>query len=164
MNRVLENATAIYDATPVPTLRPKLLWEAAIEIGERIELGTGLRGTRRMIPVLGGHFRGAGPLAGISGRVLAGGADRQLILDEDLRDLEAIYEMQSDAGDYLSIRNRLTVDTRAASRSAVSNITVAAAEGPFEFLSFRQIVGTLQPQRPAYDAVLIRAFEIVEAP
>jgi len=112
-----------------------------------------------MVPILGGRFH-AGPAGvGAQRRVLAGGADRQLLRADGVKELDAIYEMQTDDGTILSIRNRVIVDvTKTPERYAMSVIEVIAPEGPFAWLNRWLIVGTLQSARPAQQAVIIRAW------
>lgn len=76
-----------------------------------------------------------------------------------MKDLHALYELQTDDGAVLTIDNRVLVDESVQpTRYALSRITVTAPEGPHAWLNRRLFVGTLQPLRPARDAVLIRAF------
>ena len=56
------------DPTP-PALEFAL--ELRVNIGPTIDLGQNASGTRRTVPILGGTFSGPG----LSGQVLAGGAD-----------------------------------------------------------------------------------------
>ncbi|WP_460274443.1 DUF3237 domain-containing protein [Celeribacter sp. ULVN23_4] len=151
----------ILETTPVQPLGHRLLWEAAIQIGPRIELGRGPHGNRRRIDILGGSFRGGPEFPNLSGRVLAGGADRQLDRLDGTRELDALYDIEIEDGTILTLRNRVIIDDHSSpQRYAISNISVVAPEGPWAWLSRRIIVGTLQSQRPTYDAVVIRAFEV----
>ncbi|WP_353474221.1 DUF3237 family protein [Salipiger sp. H15] len=153
--------SSVLDRTPVFTLGHRMLWEAVIEIGPRIELGRGPHGNRRRIDILGGCVRGGVEVPGLRGRVLAGGSDRQLDRQDGARELDALYDIEIDDGTVLTLRNRVIIDERPErGRYAMSHIEVQAPEGPWSWLSRRIIVGTLQSQRPTLDAVVIRAFEI----
>jgi len=150
----------ILDGTPVETPGCRLLWEALIEIGPRVELGRGPLGNRRRIDILGGSFRGGADFPQLRGRVLSGGADRQLDRLDGARELDALYDLELVDGTVLTLRNRVVIDERpGAPRYALSHISVEAPEGPWAWLSRRIIIGTLQSQRPQHDAVVIRAFE-----
>lgn len=66
------------------------------------EVGQTLHGLRRLIPILGGEVKGQGWTA----RVLAGGADFQLIVNERMAELDARYVMETDGGDLIYVQNR----------------------------------------------------------
>lgn len=136
-----------------------LLWSAVVEVGQTVDLGPSPKGHRYMVPILGGSFVGADAGLGLSGAVLAGGADRQVLRSDGVKELEAIYEMETQAGIILSIRNCVTVDTKRTPKPyAMSVIEVTAPEGPLDWLNKRMIVGTLQSARPAQPYVIIRAW------
>ncbi len=153
----------------VPSLGATLVWNAVVDIGERVAMGRSPLGERFMIPIVGGTFWGADGFEALHGRVLPGGADRQLWRADGVRELRAIYEMQTDDGAVLSIDNRVLIDDpangtgREGTRYAVSTIRVTAPEGPHAWLSRRVFVGSLQPLMPQRQAVLIRGL-VVEAP
>ena len=58
-----------------------------------------------MVPILGGTFHGCGALA-ISGRIIPGGADTQMIHDDGLTDADARYTLETDSGQLIDVRNR----------------------------------------------------------
>ena len=117
------------------------------------------RGHRYMVPILGGRFYAAPDFEGLSGAVLPGGADRQLVREDGVKLLDALYEMQTDAGDVLTIRNNVIVDeTCQPDRYAMSVISVTAPKGEFDWLNRRLVMGTLQSARPKRQAVVVRAW------
>ena len=60
------------------------------------------KGTRTVIPIVGGTFEGPD----MKGEILSGGADYQLIDQESGRtEIEAIYSIKTDDGVYIHIRN-----------------------------------------------------------
>ena len=71
---------------------------APIEAGEVIGLGTS--GRRRIIPITGGTVRGK-----LSGRVLPGGADFQLIVSATTALLDARYMLELDNGAKVVVQN-----------------------------------------------------------
>ncbi|MEZ5653568.1 MAG: DUF3237 family protein [Burkholderiaceae bacterium] len=153
-------ASACFD-TAMPALRHRLLWQALVDIAPTEDLGQGPLGHRWIVPILGGCFVGGEGCEDLRGEVLAGGADRQLLRPDGIKELEAVYEMRCASGELLSIRNRVIIDAeRRPERYALSRIEVTAPEGRFGWLNRRLIVGTLQPMRPARQAVLIRAWEL----
>ena len=66
------------------------------------EVGMTVHGKRRVIPILGGNVQGQGWTA----RVLRGGADFQLIVNQTLAELDARYVLETDAGDLIFVQNR----------------------------------------------------------
>ena len=65
--------------------------ELRVNIGPVLELGWGSFGLRRMVPIIGGIFRGPG----ISGRVLPGGSDWQLVDRDGLTLVDAHYVIET---------------------------------------------------------------------
>jgi hypothetical protein len=136
-----------------------LAWEAVVQVSPRQDLGMSPAGERFIIPIVGGQF--AGDIDGhvLRGRVLPGGADRQLLRPDGIKELDALYEMQHDDGTVLTIHNRVTIDAPAnGSRYAFSHVKVTAPEGPHAWLNRRVFVGTLHGLPPEQQAVLIRVW------
>ncbi len=152
-------ALAERQAMEVPACR--LLWQAAVLVGEREVLGRGPLGERFIVPILGGQFWGASGFEALHGRVRPGGADRQLLRTDGAKELDALYELQVHDGTVLTIRNRVLIDESVQPRYARSQVEVTAPEGPWAWLSRRRLVGTLHPLRPQAAAVLVRVFELV---
>lgn len=89
---------------PVTTLAtPELQFFAdlSVEVAKPIEVGHTIHGTRRLIPILGGTAQGQGWTA----KVLPGGADFQLIVNEETAELDARYVLETDAGDRIYVQN-----------------------------------------------------------
>ena len=70
-------------------------------VGTPVEFGDVPRGRRRVIPILGGTFEGPG----IRGRVLAGGADWQIVRADGLAELDTRYALETDRGSLVYIQN-----------------------------------------------------------
>ena len=146
---------------PPLLLGNRLLWTALVDVGATEDLGPSPAGHRFIVPITGGSFWGADGIERLSGSVVPGGADRQLLRPDGVKQLEAIYEMRTDEGIILSIHNQVIVDTlRQPDRYAMSVIRVTAPDGPLAWLNRRLIVGTLQSLRPKQPAVVIRAYEM----
>jgi len=73
-----------------------------VEVGPPVEIGPTPAGLRRVIPITGGTV--SGPL--MSGRILPGGADCQLITGGTLTLAEARYVLESDEGELVHVDNR----------------------------------------------------------
>jgi hypothetical protein len=83
---------------------PQLNWFAdlSVQVDKPQEVGQTHHGVRRLIPILGGQVQGEGWAA----RVLPGGADFQLILNERMAELDARYMLETDGGDLIFVQNR----------------------------------------------------------
>jgi len=83
-------------------LRLQALFKADIELAPAQELGAGPLGRRRIIAITGGRFFGPR----LSGRVLAGGADWQVIRADGVAELDARYTLETEDGALVYVRNR----------------------------------------------------------
>lgn len=87
---------------PAPTL--ELIAELSVTVAAPIEAGdvrgASTRGKRRTIPITGGTVRGR-----LNGRVLAGGADFQLIVSDTMAVLDARYTLELDSGARIFVQN-----------------------------------------------------------
>lgn len=80
----------------------KFFADANVVVAPPQVVGQGPRGVRRLIPILGGEFKGEGWHA----RVVQGGADFQLIVSDTLTELDARYMLELDGGDKIYVQNR----------------------------------------------------------
>ncbi|WP_278190026.1 DUF3237 family protein [Rhodococcoides fascians] len=82
---------------------PELIFVAhlSVTVGEPIDVGEVVDGHRRLVPILGGTVEG--PL--LSGRVLPGGADHQILRTPTLTELDARYALETDAGERIAVHN-----------------------------------------------------------
>ena len=80
----------------------KFFADLSVQVDKPQEVGTTVHGQRRVIPILGGEAQGHGWTA----RVLRGGADFQMIVNERLAELDARYVLETDAGDLIFVQNR----------------------------------------------------------
>ena len=137
------------------------MYEAVVDIAPTVPLGDSPLGERRIVPITGGTFEGPG----IRGKVLPGGADRQLIRKDGVRRLDALYEMQADDGAVITVRNQVLIAPGGGGGGAPdyrsSTLEITAPEGPHAWLNRLVFVGTLNSLRPAHDAVLVRVFKLV---
>jgi hypothetical protein len=80
---------------------------------------------------------------------------------DGIKELDAFYEMRTDDGVVLTIRNRVLIDAQPDQpRRAFSQVQVTAPEGRYALLNRQVFVGTLHPLRPARDAVLVRVWRL----
>lgn len=145
--------------SPPPSAPPELalLWVADVDVADREDLGPGPRGHRYQVPILGGRF--AGP--GVGGTVRPGGADRQLWRADGIKELDALYEVQTDDGAVITVRNRVLIDEQVdGPRYARSVVQLSAPVGPYGWLNRRVFVGTLESLRPARQAVRVTVYQL----
>ena len=93
-----QSASAAANARP-PALT--LAFTLHVQVGPPMEVGDVPAGRRRIIPILGGTFEGPD----IKGKVLAGGADWQIIRDDGVAELDTRYALQTDTGKLVYIQN-----------------------------------------------------------
>jgi len=72
-----------------------------VEVGAPVVVGRLATGVRRVVPITGGTV--SGPL--MSGRVLPGGADIQLVRSDTETEVEARYLLESDDGELVAVHN-----------------------------------------------------------
>jgi hypothetical protein len=77
------------------------LLKAEVTLAPVQELGDAPLGRRRIIPITGGTFRGER----LSGRVLPGGADWQVIRSDGVAELDARYTLETEDKALIYVRN-----------------------------------------------------------
>ncbi|QKZ07678.1 DUF3237 domain-containing protein [Pseudomonas eucalypticola] len=137
-----------------PALEP--VYEATIDIAPGQALGKGPLGERFKVPITGGEFHGPG----LQGKVLAGGADRQLLRADGVKQLDALYDMQTEDGTVLTVRNQVLVHGSDGGRYAFSTLTIQAPEGPYAWLNKAVYVGSLTSLKPQREAVLVKVYRV----
>ena len=110
---------------------PPLIFFAdfSVQVDKPQEVGQTHHGVRRLIPILGGQVQGQDWTA----RVLPGGADFQLIVNERMAELDARYTIETDGGDLIYVQNR-------AVRTAAPDVMARLVRGeavPPELVYFR---------------------------
>lgn len=122
-------------------------------------MGRGPLGERRIVPILGGSFEGPR----LRGKVLPGGADRQLWRADGMRELDALYELETDDGVLLTVHNRVLIDApEGGPRYAHSHVSLSAPDGAHGWLNRVRCVGTLDSLSPGRAAVVVRVFRLVD--
>jgi hypothetical protein len=77
------------------------VFEARVAVGPPQDLGDVGKGGRRIVPITGGEFLGPQ----MSGEVLAGGADWQVLRSDGVAELEARYTLRTADGVLIYVRN-----------------------------------------------------------
>ena len=79
----------------------EFIFQAHVTVDQPLEVGDIAKGRRRIVPIIGGEF--AGP--GLRANVIPGGADWQILRDDDVVELEARYTLRTDDGEFIDVRN-----------------------------------------------------------
>lgn len=83
-------------------LKTEFIYKATITIDQPQELGQTQAGNRRIIPISGGFFEGPD----LSGEVLPGGADWQVVREDGTAFVEARYTMKTKDGALIYVENK----------------------------------------------------------
>jgi hypothetical protein len=135
----------------------EFVYEAIVDIADVQNLGQSLQGQRFIVNILGGLFNGPR----LKGTVLPGGADRQLLRPDGVKELDALYEIETDDGTVITVHNQVIVDMPTPEqRYARSVVKFRAPAGQYEWLNRRVFVGNLESLKPSRNAVKIRIFQV----
>ena len=85
-----------------PALQTRYVFTITAQIGGVTSAGDTGSGVRRIIPITGGEVRGKD----VNGKVLASGADFQIIRPNELVELEAKYAFETDDGAVIYVENK----------------------------------------------------------
>jgi hypothetical protein len=87
-------ANSLQRGSPGRIISAEPIFHIQAELAEMLPLGETPYGERRIINILGGRVDGAR----LSGRILPGGADWQIIRSDGVADLDARYTIETEAG------------------------------------------------------------------
>ncbi|WP_434044386.1 MULTISPECIES: DUF3237 domain-containing protein [Sorangium] len=113
--------------------RGSSVFTETVTLGGSISVGASKRGTRNIIPITGGTVTGGMLLSGLSGSVLPGGADYQLIGASTV--LDARYALASSDGEVIVVRN-------CGPFGALIPVFETRADGPYAILNTKQYVSS----------------------
>lgn len=150
-------ASARAAAPPAPALT--YLYEAVVQLAPDVPHGHTPHGDRIRAPILGGRFEGER----LSGRIVPGGADWQLLRNDGWYELDARYFMETDDGVALQIRNRGLWHSPTGDWPADYAVTIPEFEAPdgrYGWLNHAVFVGTVGPAPAAQSAVTIRVWKV----
>jgi hypothetical protein len=83
-------------------LEPTHVFTARVDVGEPLVLGSTAAGQRRIVPILGGSV--IGPR--LTGSILPGGADWQIIRADGAAEVVARYTIRAEDGTVISVVNK----------------------------------------------------------
>jgi len=157
------------ETLPTVSVTPslQLLYTSRIDIAAPQDLGKAPYGQRRIINILGGAF--SGPR--LSGRVLPGGADWQIIRSDGIAELDARYTLETDDGALIYVSNwglrhgppgviaRLGAGERVDPGEYYFRTTPAFETGAAAYAWLNGIIAVAAGERRA-DAVIITVYEV----
>jgi hypothetical protein len=138
---------AFADDRPTPPAPEKVpshfVFEEVVTLLPAVEVGETPLGRRVRIPITGGTFSGPG----LSGRVLAGGADWQLLRKDGSLAIDADYMIETDDHVQIHVRNAgiLFTDPKTGVRARWTSPVFEAPMGRYDFLNQAVFVSTLSP-------------------
>ena len=141
-----------------PLPQPQLVYDALALLEPTIEHGRGRYGTRARVPIIGGWAKGPG----FSARIVAGGADWQLLRADGYKELEADYYMETDDKVQIHVINRGLVSPSRpdGSRYALSTPWFEAPEGRYAWMNQHLFVGTVSPGDPKQPSVRLSIYKL----
>ena len=101
-------------------------FEAEVTVDTPLVVGTSSWGLRRVVPITGGTFKGPR----LSGRVLSGGADWQVVRPDGVLDVEAKYTLQTDDGALIMVTNK---GMRHGPKDIIDRLTRGEAVDPSQY-------------------------------
>jgi len=154
---------------PAASVTPglKLLYTSRIDIAALLDLGNTPHGQRRIIDITGGAF--SGPR--LSGRILPGGADWQVVRSDGVVEVDARYTLQTDDGALIYITNRglrhgppevirrLTAGEKVDASEYYFRTTPVFETGAPQYAWLNGVIAVAVGERRA-DAVIITAYEV----
>ncbi len=119
----------------------ELLYRSQVLLGEVIEVGATARGTRRIIPIIGGTFEGPD----MRGEILPMGWDWQLVRADGCTEIIADYFLRTNDGVVINVVNSGVLCPPDAEGNRISRTSPVfeAPLGRYEWLSQRGNIGTL---------------------
>ena len=145
----------------------QLLYTSRIDIAPLLDVGRTPHGHRRIINILGGAF--SGPR--LSGRILPGGADWQVVRGDGIVEVDARYTLETDDGALIFIGNRglrhgppaviarLSAGEQVDPSEYYFRTTPVFETGDFRYAWLNGIIAVAVGERRA-DAVIITAYEV----
>jgi Protein of unknown function (DUF3237) len=116
----------------------KVLVDRPIEAGQVVGLNS--RGKRRIIPIIGGSV--SGPK--LNGKIMAAGADFQIVVSDTSADLDARYMIELDSGEHIFVQNHAL---RRGSAENIAKLVRGEAVNPTEI--YFRCVPTFEVSSPS---------------
>jgi Protein of unknown function (DUF3237) len=144
----------------IAPLQTEFVLEARVNCDPMVIVGDSKRGKRQLVPITGGEFSGVN----LRGRILAGGADWQLVRPDGVLEIEARYTIQTDDGVNISVCNRgVALYPPVAENVYVRTVPEfeAPAGSVYAWLNKTVFVGTVQAISRQPLIVQVRVFKVL---
>ena len=138
-----QNVNTGNDGNLFKDFKTEFMWDAKVKIANLINVGESKRGVRRVIPITGGTFTGPK----ITGEVLSGGEDFQLIRPDGDTELSARYLLKTVDGIVIQVINNalIHIDAKTNTFYCKSVLDLEAPENsPYDYLNHAIFIGTLK--------------------
>jgi len=138
-----QNTSEVNNEGIYKNFKTEFMWEAKVKVADMITVGESKRGVRRIIPISGGTF--SGPK--ISGEVLPGGEDWQLVRPDGDTELNARYLLKTVDGHIIQVTNNALIHTDAKTNAfyCKSILDLEAPKiSPYDYLNHAIFIGTLK--------------------
>lgn len=107
-------------------IRTQFAFEARVEVDSPLVVGTSARGLRRVVPIVGGRVEGPR----LTGRVVPGGADWQVVRPDGVLDVEAKYTLEATDGTLIMVTNK---GVRHGPKEVIDKLTQGIDVDPSEY-------------------------------
>lgn len=147
-------------AEPPAGPRSVLVYQAVALLEERVPHGKTPYGERFRVPIIGGTFEGPD----LSGTIVPGGADWQLLRADGYLELVADYYMETDDKVLIKVTNRGLVQTVPGSdgqRYAMTTPRFEAPMGKYGWLNQLIFAGTVAPGEGKVPSVRLSIYKLV---
>lgn len=141
--------------SPPPVIDSQPVLELYVSLNPKVTVGHSDDGERFIVPISGGHFRGEA----ISGKVMPGGADWQTVRNDNIKEIFALYSIQTNDGATIVVDNKGIVSGKSGTRYARTSPKFHAPKGKYEWLNEKLFVGTITSLRNPR-AVIIRVYQV----
>ena len=148
---------SIFDAHPstTPSVDQEPALQLYVTLSDKVEIGHSDDGERFIVPITGGHFTGNG----MSGEVMAGGADWQVIRADGVKSITALYSIKTDDGQVIVVDNRGITWSENGTTYKRTIPKFHAPKGKYDWLNKSLFVGTITSIRKPR-AVIIRVYKV----
>lgn len=146
------------DKPPMADPSLEFVFEEEVLLAPGIAPGTTPQGGRNIIPITGGTFKGPG----ISGTVMPGGWDWQLIRPDGCVQLKADYFLKTDDGVVINIVNTAVAcdDPGGKPVPVRTHAVFEAPNGKYDWLNRQTFIGALVPGDAKVSSVRIRFYRV----
>lgn len=156
----LISAQSIPDSSMTTTeenITTEFVFEIKAKIDERVVNGPSVGGTRQAIPITGGTFKGPS----ITGTVIPGGADYQLIREDGVIEIKAIYMIKTDDDVIINVVNSGLGTATSTGRYLRAAPQFTAPTGKYDWLNKALFVSSIavNPKEPGF--VTIRVYKVL---